>query len=63
MRLAHLQPAAIGLEPPLQHEGGLLLLIRDETDDVFAEAGRQAVRLDVGHEAVLVLPVYQVFDG
>ena len=62
VRLLHRQPAAIRLQPPLEHERRLVLLRRDRANDVFAQPGRNRVRLDVGHEAVLVFPADQGFD-
>src|SRR6185503_9859552 len=63
VRLGHLQPAAIPLEAPLEQPLGLLLLGRDQTDDVLAQALRRHIRLDVGDEAVLVFLVDQALDG
>ena len=54
-RLAHGQPAPIGVEPPLQHPLGLVLLGRDEADGVFVQALGGLVGFDIGHEPVLVL--------
>ena len=54
-RLAHGQPAPIGLEPPRQHPFGLVLLGRDEADDVLGQALRGLVGFDLGHEPVFVL--------
>src|ERR1041384_6024101 len=54
VRLRHLLPVAVGLEPPLDHPGRLALLLRDQPDDVLAQTGRDGFRLDVGDEAVLV---------
>src|SRR5262245_64680523 len=62
MGLGHFQPAPVGLEPPLEHEGRLLLLVGDQPDHVFVETAGQGICLDVGDEAVLVFPVDQVFD-
>ena len=44
-------------ETPLEHEFGLVLARGDRADDVLVETGRQAVRLDVGDEAVLVATI------
>ncbi len=54
VRLGHLQPVAIGLEPPIEHPRRLALLLRDEPDDVLAQAGRDGLRFDIGDEAVLI---------
>ena len=54
-RLPHGQPAAIGVEPPGQHPRRLVLLLRDEADDVFGKAFGRLVGFDVGDEPVLVL--------
>ena len=61
-RLLHLQPAAIGLEAGLQHPGRLVLLVRDEADDVLVQALGRIFGLDVGREAVLVLVDVDVLD-
>ncbi len=50
---------AIGLQPPLQHEVGLVLLGGDEADDVFIQALGRAVFVDVGDEAPLVFLLRQ----
>src|SRR6266705_1124277 len=52
--LGHVQPVAVGVEPPLEHPLRLALLRRDETDDVLAQAGRHDVGFDVGDEPVRV---------
>src|SRR5262245_16057125 len=54
-RLAHRLPAAVGLEPPFQHPGRLVLLLGDEGDDALVEALRRLDDLDGGLEAILVL--------
>ena len=54
-RLLHAEPAAIGLQPPLGHPFRLVLLRRDEADDVLVQPLRREVGLDVGREAVFVL--------
>src|SRR5579884_747442 len=51
----HLEPGAIGLEPPVEHPLGLVLLGRDEADRVFAEALGRELLLDVGDEAPFVV--------
>ena len=53
----HLPPQAVGAQPPLEHELGLILDGRDRPDDVFVQAGWQPLAFDVGDEAVLVAPV------
>ena len=45
----------VRLQPPLQHEVGLVLFDRDEADDVFIQALGRAVFVDVGNEAPFVL--------
>ena len=40
VRLLHRLPAAVRLEPPLEHEGRLVLLRRDRAHDVFAQPRR-----------------------
>ena len=54
-RLAHGQPAPVGVETPLQHPGGLVLLLGDEPDGVLGEALRRLVRFDRRLESILVL--------
>ena len=62
-RLLHREPHAIGLEAPLEQPLGLALLGRDQADDVFGQAARCRVLLDVGDEAVLVLSIREFLDG
>ena len=62
-RLLHGQPAAIGLEPPLEQPVGLALLRRDEADDLLVEALRGLDRFDVGVEAVFVLVDVDLADA
>jgi hypothetical protein len=62
-RLLHREPEAVRLEAPLEQPLRLVLLLRDETDDVLAEALRDRLGLDVGVEAVLVLARRELFDG
>ena len=59
VRLGHLEPAAVGLEPPVEQPLGLALLGGDEANDVLAQAHGRFVGFDVGHEAVLVFLVDQ----
>ncbi len=49
--LLHLQPGAIGLEPPVEHPLGLVLLGRDEADRVFVEALGRELLLDVARRS------------
>ena len=53
-RLAHRLPVAECLE-------ALVLLARDGGDHPLVESGRQAVRFDIGHEAVAVLLIDEGF--
>ena len=46
VRLAHGQPAPIGVEPPLQHPFRLALLRRDEADGVLGQALRGLLGFD-----------------
>src|SRR5690606_1390329 len=65
-RLAHRQPAAIGIKPPVEHPLWLVLLRRDETDNVLGEALRGLFGFDLGLESILVLidvETANVFDG
>src|SRR5262249_28056131 len=54
MRLGHSDPMSICPEPPLEHPLGLVLLPRNEPDDVLVQTGWDDVGLDIGNEAVLV---------
>src|SRR5258708_36170862 len=47
-------PVATRFEPPLEHERGLALLLRNQPDHVLAEARRDGLGVDVGDEPVLV---------
>ena len=51
----HLKPAAIGLEAPLGHPLGLVILGRDQPHDLFGQPFRGVLHLDLGFPAVLVL--------
>ncbi len=62
VRLGHLQPARIRLQPPLEQPGGLLLLEADEADDLFIQPLRGGICLDIGDEAPLVLAIDEFFD-
>src|SRR5438876_8457251 len=61
--LRHLQPVAVGPQPPLEHPLRLALFLGDEPDDVFAQAGGDNLRLDVGDKAVFVRLQYPGFDA
>src|SRR5688572_769378 len=63
VRLAHRQPVAIRLQPPVEHELRLALLARDQCDDVLVQAGRNGVGFDVRDETVPVLLTDQGFEG
>src|SRR5262249_43760951 len=52
---AHGLPAPIGVEPPREHPLRLVLLRRDETDDVFGKALGGLLGFDQRLEPVLVL--------
>ena len=55
LRLAHGEPAPIGVEPPFEHPGGLVLLRRNEADGVLRQALRGLVGRDQRLEPILVL--------
>ena len=55
--ILHREPAAIGFEPPVEHELRLFLFGGDEADDLFVEAGWGRVSLYVGDESPLVIAV------
>ena len=61
-RLFHGEPVTVGLESPLEHEFRFLFPGGNSPNDVFVQAGRQAVRLDVSNKTVLVATVDQGFQ-
>src|SRR4030088_87143 len=63
VRLFHREPAAVGLQPPFQHELGFVLLRRDQADYAFIEARWDGIRLDIRYESVCVLTVDQRLDS
>ena len=54
-RLAHGEPAPVGVEPPRQHPFGLVLLRRNETDRILGQALRGLLGFDQRLKAILVL--------
>ena len=52
--ILHLLPAPERLEAEVEHELGLVLLARDQADDVFVQPLGRLLGIDVGVEAVLV---------
>ncbi len=61
-RLLHFEPAPIGFESPLEKPIGLLLLVRDEGDDLFTQTGRCVLLFDVGDETGVVALLEDVVD-
>ena len=55
LRLLHGQPAAIGLQPPLQHPGRLVLLCGNEADGIFRQPARGLVGLDKRLKSISIL--------
>ena len=55
VRLRHGQPAAIGLQPPLQHPGRFVLLCGNEADGIFREPARGLVGLDKRLKSISIL--------
>ena len=53
---------AVGLQPPFQQPVGLVLLGRDQSDDVFAQSRGDDIGVDIGDEAVLVLVDCELTD-
>ena len=53
-------PMPKGLEPPLQHEFGLLLLGRNDADDAFVQALGDALVFDISDESPLVITLGQI---
>ena len=62
VRLGHRPPVAIGFQAPLGHPFRLVLLGRNQPDDVLVQPRRRGVRFDVGDEAGIVLVPHQRFD-
>ena len=54
-RLAHGQPALVGIKPPSQHPLGFVLLRRDKPDGIFGEALRRLVGFDQRLKSILIL--------
>ena len=52
-----LRPVSVGSQPPVQHPLRLVLLLRDQTNDVLVNPLRRKVRVDIRVEAVLVVAV------
>ena len=50
----------VGLQTPVQHEGRLVLLGRNQADDLLVEPARHGVSLDLGNKPVLIFLVDQV---
>ncbi len=61
-RLLHRRPEAVGAQPPLEHPLRLVLLGREDANDVFIQTSRNRLRLDVRDEAGLVLAVGELQD-
>ena len=61
--LGHGQPSAIGRKPPVGEPLRLVLLGRDEADDVFGKTLRGLVRFDVGREPVFIGVDVDGLDG
>src|SRR5437667_7299743 len=55
LRLLHREPVPVRPQTPLEEPLGLILLARNEPDDVLVQALRRRVLIEVGNEAVLVL--------
>src|SRR5881397_9829 len=55
LRLLHREPVAVRPQAPLEEPLGLILLARNQPDDVLVEALRRLVLIKVGDEAVLIL--------
>ena len=62
VRFAHLAPASIGIEAPLEHECGLALDLRHPRDHLLVEPRGQGLGFDVGHEPLFVLAPDEGFD-
>src|SRR5690606_26962774 len=57
LRLGHRDPAAVGTQPPLEHELGLALAFGDQADRVLRQALGYLVGLDLRDEAGRVLAI------
>ena len=53
------QPMAICLQATLQHPLGLPLLLGDATYDIFGESRLDNLGIDVGHEAIFVVALFE----
>ncbi len=60
--LVHLRPRLVRGQPPLEQPLGLVLLRRDQPDDVLVQPRRRDVGVELGAEAVLVAPFGQFLD-
>ena len=56
------EPVMISLEAELKEPLGLFFLLRDETYHIFVEPLGDGLRMDVGHEAILVVPLGDVIE-
>src|SRR5262249_55417336 len=54
-RLAHWEPATVGVEPPFQHPSGLVFLGRNKPDDVLRETLWRLLGFDIGYESIFIL--------
>ena len=61
-RLGHGQPMSIGIQPPLQHELGLVFLGRDRANDILIKSRGKRVGFKIGDKARLVFLVDDVFE-
>ena len=59
LRLCQLLPMTVCLQTPIEHPFGLVLLGRDQADDLFVESGRNSIFFNLCDKPVLVFPVCQ----
>ena len=62
VRLGESQPVAVGAQAPFEQPLRLVLLGRDQRDDVLAESRGDDIGVEIGDEPVLVLPARQLGD-
>ena len=61
--LLHGQPVPVGLEAPFQQPLRLVLLGRNQADDVLVQAAGDGIGFDVGDEPPLIFLIRKGFDG
>ena len=62
-RFGHARPAPERIQAPFQQPFGFFLFGGYQCDNLFVEAGRDGIGIDLGNETVFVFLVYQFFNG